>query len=70
MNTIQTKIAAIQGMGGEVSSIVKNYECGFITITEMMGQIDSVRNKIVDMKWEIVNEYQVTMACVDLMLNF
>ena len=69
MKTIQQKLSEIRNSYGEVKDIVNNYECGFITITEMHGQLMSTSMQVEAIKTAIKTEYNINDEAISLMLQ-
>jgi hypothetical protein len=69
MKTIQTELADIKNSATLIEGIVTNYKCGFITLTEMLAQIDDVQRCVELSKEAIANEYGINRNAVNLMLT-
>jgi hypothetical protein len=69
MKTIQQQLSEIRNSCNLIKDIVNNYECGFITITEMLGQISNVQHDVICIKNEISIEYDINLKAIDLMLT-
>ena len=69
MITLKKQLDKIQELGHSVLEITKNYECGFISVNEMMGQIHEVHLAMGRIKVEICEEYGINQVAVDLMLH-
>jgi len=69
MTTIKQKLQLINNEGSNVIEITENYKMGFITVTEMMGQLMSVAMKVEEIKEEIKTEYNINNEAIALMLQ-
>lgn len=69
MKTIKSQLEQIHKLGNSVPEITKNYECGFITVMEMMGQINEVHTQMGKIILEICEEHKINQNAVYLMLN-
>jgi hypothetical protein len=69
MRTIHSQLAEIKKSAEVIRSITENYSCGFITIVEMLAQIQTIQNGINGTKAEIEIEYGINTQAVDLMLT-
>jgi hypothetical protein len=69
MKTIHSQLAEIKKSVETIESIITNYKCGFITIVEMLAQINDVQRVVNGTKAEIEIEYGINTAAVDLMLT-
>ena len=69
MKTIQSQLSEIRNSCNLIKDIVNNYECGFITISEMLGQIADVQFNVMCIKNEICAEYDINMKASNLMLT-
>jgi hypothetical protein len=69
MRTIKQKLQLIHSEGSNVLEITENYKMGFITVTELMGQLMSVAMKVEEIKEEIKTEYNINNEAISLMLQ-
>jgi hypothetical protein len=69
MKTIHNQLAEIKKSAEVIRSITENYQCGFITIVEMLAQINDVQRVVNGTKAEIEIEYGINTQAVDLMLT-
>ena len=69
MRTIKQKLELINSEGSNVLEITENYKMGFITVTELMGQLMSVAMKVEAIKEEIKTEYNINNEAIQLMLQ-
>ena len=69
MKSIQTELADIKNSATLIEGIVTNYKCGFVTITEMLAQINDVQICVEQAKNAIENEYSINRNAIDLMLT-
>lgn len=69
MKTIQSQLSEIRNSYNVVKDIVNNYECGFITITEMLGQLMSASMQVEVIKTAIKTEYNINDEAISLMLQ-
>jgi hypothetical protein len=69
MRTIKQKLELINSEGSNVIEITENYKMGFITVTEMMGQLMSVAMNVEAIKEEIKTEYNINNEAIQLMLQ-
>ena len=66
---IKQKLELINSEGSNVLEITENYKMGFITVTEMMGQLLSVTAQVDAIKKEIKTEYGINDMAISLMLQ-
>ena len=69
MTTIKQQLQLIHSEGSNVLEITENYKMGFITVTELMGQLMSVAMKVEEIKEEIKTEYNINNEAISLMLQ-
>ncbi len=69
MTTIKQKLQLINNEGSNVIEITENYKMGFITVTELMGQLMSVAMQVEVIKAEIKTEYNINDEAIALMLQ-
>jgi hypothetical protein len=69
MTTIKQQLQLIHSEGSNVLEITENYKMGFITVTEMMGQLLSVTAQVDALKNEIKKEYNINDVAIALMLQ-
>jgi hypothetical protein len=69
MRTIKQKLQLINNEGSNVLEITENYKMGFITVTELMGQLMSVAMQVEVIKAEIKTEYNINDEAIALMLQ-
>ena len=69
MKTIKQKLELINSEGSNVLEITENYKMGFITVTELMGQLMSVAMNVEAIKEEIKTEYNINNEAIQLMLQ-
>lgn len=65
---IKQKLKLINSEGSNVLEITENYKMGFITVTEMMGQLMSVTAQVDAIKAEIKKEYGINDSAISLLL--
>jgi hypothetical protein len=69
MTTIKQQLQLINNEGSNVLEITENYKMGFITVTEMMGQLMSVTMQVEATKTEIKKEYNINDVAIALLLQ-
>ena len=69
MTTIKQQLQLIKNEASNVLEITENYKMGFITVTEMMGQLLSVTAQVDALKNEIKKEYNINDVAIALMLQ-
>ena len=69
MTTIKQQLQLIKNEASNVLEITENYKMGFITVTEMMGQLLSVTAQVDVLKNEIKKEYNINDVAIALMLQ-
>jgi hypothetical protein len=69
MRTIKQKLELINSEGSNVIEITENYKMGFITVTELMGQLMSVAMQVEVIKADIKTEYNINDEPIQLMLQ-
>ena len=69
MKTIKQKLQLINNEGSNVLEITENYKMGFITVTEMMGQLTAVTSQVDALKTEIKKEYNINDVAIALLLK-
>ena len=69
MTTIKQQLQLIHSEASNVLEITENYKMGFITVTEMMGQLLSVTAQVDALKNEIKKEYNINDVAISLMLQ-
>lgn len=69
MRTLKQNLDLITSEGSNVIEITENYKMGFITVTELMGQLMSVAMNVEAIKEEIKTEYNINNEAIQLMLQ-
>jgi hypothetical protein len=69
MHTIKEQLQEIKVLALKICEISENYKMGFITISEMLYQIQNVDHNIECIKSSIRNEYGINETAIDLMLQ-
>lgn len=69
MKSIHQQLSEINNTATSVDVILANYKMGFITISEMWGQINDVEIDMERVKSEIMADYGVNEAAINLMLT-
>jgi ACT domain-containing protein len=70
MKTIKGQLQEIHTLGNSVLEITQNYSMGFISVTEMMMQISSVKIEMDNVREDIRDEYMINDIAINILLNF
>ena len=69
MKTISQELDNLRKIAGQAPKITEDYLCGFITASEMMGQLSELNVMYSEECLRVCEEYEINMNGLNLMLQ-
>lgn len=69
MKTIREELESLRKIAGQAPKITEDYLCGFLTASEMMGQLSELNVVYSEECLRVCAEYDINMNGLNLMLQ-